>query len=114
MVIEFIVLFLSDFGFLTSPQGRGSVNRFFLGAVFEHDRQSNMVGIGVDDPAQSRRFEIFVLASRRCTTIIAPRATSGSGSIVNSPLPSDTHRQPWLSPAFLLFTSTLSATINAE
>ena len=44
----------------------------------------------------------------------APRGTFAAGSIVKLPLPSDTQRQPSLSPALRLSTSTLSATMKAE
>jgi hypothetical protein len=44
----------------------------------------------------------------------APRGTSAAGSIVKLPLPSEVQRQPSLSPALRLSTSTLSATMKAE
>jgi hypothetical protein len=39
---------------------------------------------------------------------------TGDSAIVNSPCPSETQRQPAVSPAFRLSTSTRSETMNAE
>ena len=50
----------------------------------------------------------------RALTIAAPRMASGADSIVNSPLPSETQRQPSASPALRANTSTFSATMKAE
>jgi hypothetical protein len=47
-----------------------------------------------------------------CKVIRAPRGTFAAGSIVKLPLPSETQRQPSLSPALRLSTSTRSATFS--
>ena len=62
VVVELLVLLGGDFRSRTGPQRRGGVDRLFLAAVLQDDRQSDMVRIGLDDPAQPRRVEILVLA----------------------------------------------------
>src|SRR5271165_6620457 len=79
VVIEFIVLLLGDFRFRTGPQGRGGVYRLFLAGVFEYDRQSDMVGIGIHDPTQSGRFEIFMLTVAQMHYYRGPPCCLGQG-----------------------------------
>src|SRR4051794_6065731 len=62
MMIELLVLLGGDFRPRTGPQGRGGVDRFFLTALIEDDRQSDMVRIGLDDPPEPCRVEILILA----------------------------------------------------
>ena len=74
-----------------------------------------MVGIGLDDLPQPVRIEIFVVALAHMQRDAgAARAHSAAGSTVKLPLPSEAQRQPSLSPALRLSTSTLSATMKAE
>src|SRR6516164_2021752 len=61
VMIKFFVLLFGDFRFRSGPQGRCGVDGLFFTTVLKHDGQSDMVGVGIDDLAQSRRFEIFVL-----------------------------------------------------
>ena len=62
MMIEFLVLFFGNFAARARPQSRRGVDRFFLAAVLEHDRQPDMVGIGPDDRLQPARVQIIVFA----------------------------------------------------
>ncbi len=45
--------------------------------------------------------------------MVVPRAATSAGPTENSPLPADSQRQPSLSPALRLSTSTRSATMKA-
>src|SRR6516165_5957779 len=61
VMIKLLVLLRSDFGAGAGPERRSGIDRLVFAVGFEHDRQSDMVRIGMDDPAEPRRVEILVL-----------------------------------------------------
>ena len=103
---------ISERGRVHSAEAR--VDRLFLVAVGEHDRQRDMVGIARDDLAEPERLEIFVVALAHMQRDARAARHVGGRLDVNCPCPSETQRQPSLSPALRLKTSTLSATMKAE
>src|SRR2546430_13581575 len=48
-MVKFLVLLRRDFRARPRPEGRGDVDRLFLVAVGEHDRQRDVVGVALDD-----------------------------------------------------------------
>ena len=80
----------------------------------EHDRQGDVVGIGLDDLAQPVRLEIFLVALAHVQGDAGAALHVGGRLDRELPLPSEAQRQPSPSPALRLSTSTLSATMKAE
>ena len=62
MAVEFRVLVFGDVGPRPGPERGRLVDGFLAAAVHEHDRQRDMVRIGLDDAPERRGFEERILA----------------------------------------------------
>ena len=60
-MVKFLVLLRRDFRARPRPEGRGDVDRLFLVAVGEHDRQRDVVGVALDDLPDALRIEVFLV-----------------------------------------------------
>src|SRR3546814_222893 len=62
MMVEIRILLRFDLGFRPRPKGTGGIERLGPVAILQQHQQGDMVGIGLDDMAQTFGFEELVFA----------------------------------------------------